>query len=79
MSRIIQTKSIYDEPKTSQMSLRLGDRLKCDLEKIATMNRTNLTDVAVTALIEYAKEHITDIQYYNKVFGNKEEVKVSER
>lgn len=70
MSRIIQTKSIYDEPKTNQMSIRLGDRLKSDLEKIATMNRSTLTDITVTALIEYTKEHTTDIQYYNKVFGN---------
>lgn len=70
MSQRIMFKSIYDEPKTNQMSIRLGDRLKRDLEKIATMNRATVTDIATAALVAYAKEHTTDIQYYNKVFGN---------
>lgn len=70
MSQRIMFKSIYDEPKTNQMSIRLGDRLKRDLEKIATMNRATVTDIATAALAAYAKEHATDIQYYNKVFGN---------
>lgn len=70
MSQRIMFKSIYDEPKTNQMSIRLGDRLKRDLEKIATMNRATVTDIATAALAAYAKEHTTDIQYYNKVFGD---------
>lgn len=70
MSQRIMFKSIYDEPKTNQMSIRLGDRLKRDLEKIATMNRATVTDIATAALAAYAKERTTDIQYYNKVFGN---------
>ena len=73
MSQRIMFKSIYDEPKTNQMSIRLGDRLKRDLEKIATMNRATVTDIATAALVAYAKEHTTDIQYYNKVFGNEED------
>lgn len=73
MSKRIMFKSIYDEPKTNQISIRLGDRLKRDLEKIATMNRATVTDIAIVALAAYAKEHTTDIQYYNKVFGNEED------
>lgn len=69
MSRRIMFKSIYDEPKTNQMSIRLGDRLKRDLEKIATMNRATVTDIATVAFAAYVKEHASDIQYYDKVFG----------
>lgn len=70
MSRRIMFKSIYDEPKTNQISIRLGDRLKRDLEKIATMNRATVTDIATVAFAAYVKEHASDVQYYNKVFGN---------
>lgn len=66
----IMFKSIYDEPKTNQMSIRLGDRLKQDLEKIATMNRATVTDIVTDALTAYVKNHSQDVQYYNKVFGN---------
>lgn len=66
----IMFKSIYDEPKTNQMSIRLGDRLKQDLEKIATMNRATVTDIVTDALTAYVKNHSHDVQYYNKVFGN---------
>jgi predicted DNA-binding protein len=66
----IMFKSIYDEPKTNQMSIRLGDRLKQDLEKIATMNRATVTDIVTEALTAYVKNHSQDVQYYNKVFGN---------
>lgn len=69
MSKRIMFKSIYDEPKTNQMSIRLGDRLKRDLEKIATMNRATVTDIATVAFAAYVKEHASDIQYYDKVFG----------
>lgn len=73
MSKRIMFKSIYDEPKTNQISIRLGNRLKRDLEKIATMNRTTVTDIAMVAFAAYAKEHATDIQYYDKVFGDEED------
>lgn len=69
MSRI-PLKSIYDEPRTNQMSIRLGNNLKQDLEKIATMNRTTITDIAINALRTYAESHWQDIQCYNKVFGD---------
>ena len=69
MSKRIMFKSIYDEPKPNQMSLRLGDRLKRDLEKIATMNRATVTDIATVAFAAYVKERASDIQYYDKVFG----------
>lgn len=69
MSKRIMFKSIYDEPKTNQMSIRLGDRLKRDLEKIATMNRATVTDIATAAFAAYVKERASDIQYYDKVFG----------
>lgn len=68
-------KSIYDEPKTNQISIRLGDRLIRDLEKIATMSHTTTDDIATTALVAYVKEHTTDIQYYNKVFRNEKDCK----
>lgn len=54
--------------QTVQMSMRIGKKLKSDLEKIAVMNRTTVTDIAIAAFTAYVQEHTADIERYNKVF-----------
>lgn len=68
----IPTKSIYDEQRKTQLSFRIGEKLKSNLNKISVMNRFTVTDVVNEALIEYAKKHSDDVRNYDKVFGENE-------
>lgn len=55
-------------PRTSQMSIKVVSALRSDLEKIAAINRTTLTELTNDALTAYVQKHTADIERYEEVF-----------
>lgn len=56
------------EPRTAQISVKIGQTLKSELEKIAIINRSSITDITNSVLARYAREHIADIERFEEVF-----------
>lgn len=76
MSRIPVCNLYHDLPRDSRLSVLTCERIKSELDKISTMNRTTISNIVNEALIAYIGEHRTDIQSYDKVFGDDKETAI---
>ena len=57
--------------RDNSVTFRINTQLKNNIEKIAVMNRTTVTDIFNDLAGQFAGEHRKEIQYYDNVFAGK--------
>lgn len=66
-------KTFYgQEPRDASIGIRMNSELKRNLEKVAFMKRTTLTDILNDLLKDFVRGHFDDLERYDEVFGDKE-------